>query len=116
MDRRSRRSAGRVAQGRGRGVRQSRAGTLVDDQRNAVRPAAPPQAGRADGGNAAVLGAAFGSPRLSSPGVARARRGVSYAGSFTRTSIIFLKAGRAWQAASPAFPLAPPSNRPPPRL
>ena len=49
---------------------------LVDGEPDAVRPAAPSQARRADVGDAALLGAAVGAARLSSPGVAGARRGV----------------------------------------
>ena len=49
---------------------------LVDGERDAVRPAAPSQARRAAVGDAAALGAAVGAARLSSPGVAGARRGV----------------------------------------
>ncbi len=111
MDRRSRRGAGRVARGRAGRVRRGRAEALVDDERDALRPAAPSEARRADVGNANSLGAAFGPARLPSPGVAAACcGGVSYAGSFSRVSHIFLKAGRAWQAASQAFTLGLASN------
>ena len=47
-----------------------RAGAVVDRERNALRPATAPEAGRAVVGNAAPLGTAFGSAWLSSPGVA----------------------------------------------
>ena len=51
-----------------------RAGAVVDGERNAVWPATAPEAGRAVVRDAAPLGTAFGSARLSSPGVAGARR------------------------------------------
>ena len=49
-----------------------RTGALVDGERNAVRPAAPPKPVVQLSETAAALGAALGSARLSSPGVASA--------------------------------------------
>ena len=51
-------------------VHRRRAGTLVDGQRDAVRPAPPSQAGGAVVRNPAVLGAARGAARVSPPRVA----------------------------------------------
>ena len=66
----------RCAEGRAGGVFRRRARQLVDDQPDAVRPAPASQARRADGGDAAALGAAVGAARLPPPGVAGARRGL----------------------------------------
>src|ERR1051325_3996806 len=62
---RSRRGTSRIAEECSCRVRRRGAGALVDDERNAVRSAAPSQAGGADVGNDTTLVAALGSARLS---------------------------------------------------
>ena len=86
VDRRSGRSAGSGGTRRARRVHPGRTGTLVDGDRHALRPAAPPEAGRATVRDAAVLGAAVGAAGLSPAGMAGARRlGTGCAASATRT-------------------------------
>src|SRR5262245_909459 len=60
---RSRRSANGIAGRRARRVRHERARSLVDDQRDAERPAASSAARCPDVGNAASLGTALGPAR-----------------------------------------------------
>ena len=70
VDRRSGRSAGERRARCARRVHPGRTRTLVDGVRNAVRQAAPPEAGRANVGNPDVLGAAVGAAGLSPAGLA----------------------------------------------